>query len=81
MSKKLEDPQLQRAIEWIAYNDDPSELDVKEMSGQISVALAADLYGKKFSEVARRVVQLRIVAKVREEVAAPKVKKVSSKNK
>lgn len=46
-------------VEWIALNDEPSEMDPEEVAPLISVALLADLFGKTTAEVAEDVVQWR----------------------
>jgi hypothetical protein len=41
-----------RAVQWIALNDDPSCLDLKDISRQISVVLIADLFSVDPEKVA-----------------------------
>lgn len=48
-----------KAIEWIALNDEPGEMNVEITSEMISVGLIADLFGKTQQEVARQVVKRR----------------------
>jgi hypothetical protein len=59
MSKKNEDPQLQKAIEWIAYNDEPTILDIDEIKDLVSVSMASDLYDIPTKEIAKRILKLR----------------------
>lgn len=49
----------QRAIEWIALNDESGEQDVDVVAGMISTVLVADLWGKPATTVARAVIRLR----------------------
>jgi len=42
-------------VEWIALNDDPIEADPEVISGTLTVALLADLFGKEPLAVARAV--------------------------
>ncbi len=44
---------------WVAFNDDPGQLDAEEVRGFVSVLLLADLFGKDEAHVARDVVRLR----------------------
>jgi hypothetical protein len=56
-------PSYRVGIEWIALNDDDGSahaLSISEVSGMISVALLADLFGKRAIEVAVDVVSFRI---------------------
>lgn len=50
------------AVQWIAYNDEPSETDPNAMSGLISVVMVADLWDKDAGDVAREVVAIRYKA-------------------
>lgn len=43
----------QRAVEWIAYNDEPNEYDEDEIAGFISTCLVADMFGKDPMQVAQ----------------------------
>lgn len=52
-------PGYRRAIEWIASNDEPTELEADEMDGLISVVLVADLFDIESARVAADVVKLR----------------------
>jgi hypothetical protein len=52
-------PGYREAVEWIARNDDPGEMSADPVSGLISVALVADLFGKEQIEVARAVIRFR----------------------
>jgi hypothetical protein len=50
---------ISRAIQWIALNDEPSELDAEVVAESISCLLVADLFDKEPIEVARTVVKHR----------------------
>lgn len=50
---------LQRAITWIADNDETAETSVEEMAMLISVQLVADLWSREPEEIARRVLNRR----------------------
>lgn len=52
-------PSLKRAVEWIAYNDEPGDLEVESVSDFISTLLTADLFGVSPEHVARKIVALR----------------------
>lgn len=52
-------PSLKAAVEWIAHNDEPSEMDEDVMSGFPSVALIADLFGIEAIKVAQKVIRKR----------------------
>lgn len=52
-------PSLKRAVSWIALNDEPTCLDVEEVSSLISTLLVADMFGKEPEEVARMIVDTR----------------------
>lgn len=52
-------PALRAALEWIADNDDPTELDAEHVRGLISVALVADLWNKEAEKLAKSIVRLR----------------------
>ncbi len=47
------------AIEWIAMNDNPTQMDAEKLTGTISVCLAADIYNRPVIEIAERVVEFR----------------------
>lgn len=47
------------AVAWIALNDDPDVLDAEDLSGTLTVALAADLFKKHTIEVALDVIAYR----------------------
>ena len=59
MKKKTPRPTYRQAVRWIAAEDEPLILKVSELSGLISVALVADLFGKEAITVARDVARLR----------------------
>lgn len=46
-------------VAWIALNDEPAELDVATVAGQISTCLLADLFDKDQYRVALDVVVFR----------------------
>lgn len=48
-----------QAIEWIAGNDEPEDLDAENVAGYISTTLIADLWRKDPIDVARAVVRKR----------------------
>jgi hypothetical protein len=52
-------PALRTALEWIADNDDPTELDAGAVAGTVSLLLVADLWKKEPDELAGKVVRLR----------------------
>ena len=47
-------------VSWIAGNDEPSDLDVRNVAGLISVCLLADLFAKTTFDVALDVVNARV---------------------
>jgi hypothetical protein len=53
-------PSYKKAVEHVALNDDPVELDPEVVAGTISVGLVADLFGVDVDVVAADVVRLRI---------------------
>lgn len=63
-------PSLKAAIEWVALNDDPSEMDQEVVIETITVGMLADLYGKTTSEISRRIVKIRREENAREPTAA-----------
>lgn len=52
---------LNAGIEWIATNDDPTELERATVAGQISVQLLADLFEKDATDLAQRIISYRMV--------------------
>lgn len=50
---------LFNAITWIAYEDEPNELDVDVIASMMTVALVADLFKVSRLDVARKVVEYR----------------------
>lgn len=52
-------PAYREAVEWIARNDECTETSAEAVSGLVSVALVADLFGKDQIEVARAVINFR----------------------
>ena len=49
----------QQALEWIAFNDDPGELDPNYIEKQISVCLVADVFGLDRHLAAVMIIQIR----------------------
>jgi hypothetical protein len=49
----------QRAVRWIAFNDDQDCRDVETLSYQITVALIADVFGKDPLDVAQAILYVR----------------------
>ena len=47
------------AVEWLALNDDPSELGAANVRASVAVGLVADLFGKTTFQVARAVLSVR----------------------
>lgn len=56
---KAKRPGYREAVEWIALNDETGETDVEAMSGLISIAMVADLWGKDSMTVAKAVIAKR----------------------
>jgi hypothetical protein len=52
-------PTYNRAVRWIAYNDNDAELDQAAIEEYITVALVADLFGKSTESVAADVFRVR----------------------
>ena len=50
---------LDKGVEWIALNDEPTCFDPEEISCYISTMLLADLFNKESIEVARMIVDTR----------------------
>jgi predicted P-loop ATPase/GTPase len=48
-----------KAVEWIAINDEPSETDLEEISGFLTVTLIADLFNIDEQVVAKDVLKIR----------------------
>jgi hypothetical protein len=46
-------------IDWIAFNDDATILDVPQLAGMLTVALLADLFGKDAEQVAADIIRRR----------------------
>lgn len=49
----------QRAVNWIAFNDDDAVLDELQIEEFVTVALVADLFGKTTDTVAADVLNVR----------------------
>lgn len=47
------------AVAWIAAEDDPEQCDVDAVAGTLTVALVADMFGKRAWDVASDVVHAR----------------------
>lgn len=56
---KMKRASYQRAVEWIAYNDETACLNADEIEQFISVLLVADLWGKRPRKVADDVLRVR----------------------
>jgi hypothetical protein len=52
-------PSLTRAVEWIAANDEPGDLDERVVAEYISTQLVADVFLTPVELVAKRIVILR----------------------
>lgn len=48
-----------KAVEWIAAEDEPEDLNAEEITGYITVHLVADIFGKEPEAVARAIVRKR----------------------
>lgn len=57
MNKKL----LFYALNWIALNDDATDLDANSVSSLITVLLVADMFNKDPMALAKHIVEIRIV--------------------
>ena len=55
------------AVEWIAFNDDPAEMDLENIKGTISVGLVADIFSKSTMDVSLSVLKIRLDTQEREE--------------
>jgi len=63
MTAHKQRPSLQRAVEWVALNDNDGafeRLDVEEVSGYISTLLIADMWGVEPRFVAEQIVKARV---------------------
>ena len=61
MATKRESVEYRTAVDWIAMNDAPADkLPEKELAGQLTVCLVADVFGKDKAQVAREVYKSRI---------------------
>ncbi len=49
----------QKAIEWIALNDEPNMVDMEEINGLISVELAAFIFDKTNYDISEDVIKFR----------------------
>lgn len=56
---RLTDARYRRAVEHIAWHDDPSELDPRQVRGYLSVGLVADVWNQSTLVVARDVITTR----------------------
>jgi hypothetical protein len=50
---------LQDAIEWIATNDEPLEININVIKDQISVVMLSDISGKDIDLLATKIYRLR----------------------
>jgi len=55
-------PALRTALEWIAFNDDPGELDPEAVASTLTLGMVGDLWEKDRAELARKVVRMRRAA-------------------
>lgn len=55
----MSSPSYNRAVRWIAYNDNDAELDQSAIEEYVTVALVADLFGKSTEQVAQDVFNVR----------------------
>jgi len=55
----MSNPTYNRAVRWIAYNDNDAELDQAAIEEYVTVALVADLFGKTTDKVAADVFNVR----------------------
>lgn len=56
----MSNPTYNRAVRWIAYNDNDAELDQAAIEEYVTVALVADLFGKTAQKVAVDVFNVRL---------------------
>jgi hypothetical protein len=56
---KMSNTDYNRAVRWIAYNDNDAELDQSEIEDYVTVALVADLFGKTTGQVGKDVFNVR----------------------
>lgn len=47
------------AVEWIAYNDEPMILDLRQIAELISVSLVSDVFGVEPVNVAKQIILIR----------------------
>lgn len=59
MKKIIKAIDYQFGVEWVALNDDPMEMDWKEIKSYISTSLLADLCGMSTARVAKDIVRVR----------------------
>jgi hypothetical protein len=52
-------PKYRYGVQWIADNDEPSELDLDAISGYISTLLLADMFGLDEPSVASDILDVR----------------------
>ncbi len=52
-------PSAQEAIKWIAENDDDSNMDVNEITEQITVCLVSDVFNLRQGYIAKLVIAVR----------------------
>lgn len=55
----MSNPTYNRAVRWIAYNDNDAELDQAAIEEYVTVALVADLFGKTTEQVGKDVFKVR----------------------
>lgn len=52
-------PSIKRAVEWIAYNDEPRDRDVNTVSELLTVLVVADMFDVEPEVIAKKIVNLR----------------------
>jgi len=50
---------IKYAIEWVAINDEPTDMDEETISEQLTVQLIADLFDKHPITIAERIIEWR----------------------
>ena len=70
----MKKPTYSNAIYWIAFNDEPTLMRIREVSEQVSVALIADLFEVEAVRVATDIVNLRTEDKNMWDSKAPRGK-------
>ena len=55
----MKQTKYQKAVKWIAENDEPTTTNKWIVESQLTVALVADIFGKTDKEVAQAVITVR----------------------